>query len=753
MDPQVKRLVDAVASGHQGGLLPPVAERRGPFLSETRRLSGPADAEVLAAALSQPGFAPFGAALTRITAWGDAINARSRKTVAPWVPGLGNTGLFGPLVTELFTVCAAGRVPELESYCHRRTADWLRHLDDFFDRFARDRPELERCFGRLGPILELTAHGDETHNGGRRVLRLATRGGPALAYKARPACGEAVFLTAQSGGAGPDSVFALLNALTDAPELELPTLRCLHAGEGPDSRLWQEWVEAAPRRLVHREHGLTLSGPVAADGDGPRMWSRAGAVTAAAMAFGIADLIDGNLMTGLRGGDTEPRHHVVDLEVFGRPVGHLSETGLTAAPGPRHHVGFENRPRLCASHSPMAYFRRGRDGLELARPRTAWARSTTDTVVSDGSGRFGYGHHLPWFLRGAFDLWAVLCRHRDEVADFTRERFGTVLSRVVPRDTGEYCQLLYDRLLTGEPLPPDLHESERRQLESGDVPYYLAAPGDDRLSTIDGSAGPRPAEDRLWPGWPDTRGWDLAGLGMTLRGALEFAEVPGPRRAAGVRTGACEVAVDCPEFDSRLVYTWDADTHRVKVADLTEPEPLSEIAERLRRLDDADTVLRTAWVAGGRSDPELAARLDELGAGAVDWLEEVVDEHGWPTAGLVGEPAAAAAVRLLQHVDGAIGFRRRCLRELAAAARDGRAAPSDVAYVTDALCLAEGLPQHYGTKFERVDGELVPCRLADPGGVDAARARMGLSSLAEYAGRVRDRFDNPRPTDPAPGAA
>ncbi|ADD42137.1 DUF6624 domain-containing protein [Stackebrandtia nassauensis] len=742
------QVVEAVSHGRRGGLFPPVAAEVGTHVSQVRRLSGEADATVLAAALSAPAFAPLVDALDAATRWCERAGARNADVIDPEVLSLDNDGLFGAVFTELFTVCAADRLPDLDAFCRRRIADWLTHLDVFLARLCTEwRGDLDRYFGASGRIVELTAHGDETHNAGRRVLRLVSADGTAVAYKARPACGEALFLTADTGGEVPDSVFALLNRLTNRPEIELPTLRCQRRGEGVDSRLWQEWIEAAPRRPIHREHGLTVSGPVVAESDCPELWSRAGALVAAAMAFGIADLIDGNLLAGRRAGETGTRHYIVDVEVFGRPVDHLFQTGLTAESGPHHHVGFENRPRLCGVDALPVCFRQTDEGLELVRSRRSWARSVTDTVVSDAAGRFGYGPYLPHFVRGAFDLWAVLCRDRDEIGAFAREHRDGVFARVLPRDTGDYYTTLADRLLANAPLPSDLAESERGQLDAGDVPYYFAAIGDDRMSTIDGPVDdPKLTDDQLATEWPPVADWDLGGLGMTLRGALDYAATPALPRAAGVRVGASEVAVDWPEFDARLIYSWDAETNRVKVAELTEPEPLDEIAERLCRIDDADAVLRSSWVDGGRSDTELEAQLSELGAEAIAWLETVVDEHGWPTAEMVGTEAAAGAVRLLQHVDGALEFRRRCLRELEAAALDGRAELPDVAYVTDSLCLAEGVPQRYGTKFERRDGELVPCPLADPEGVDAARAAMGLSSLDEYTRRIRDRFDPATPT-------
>ncbi|MEU2146151.1 DUF6624 domain-containing protein, partial [Streptomyces globisporus] len=56
------------------------------------------------------------------------------------------------------------------------------------------------------------------------------------------------------------------------------------------------------------------------------------------------------------------------------------------------------------------------------------------------------------------------------------------------------------------------------------------------------------------------------------------------------------------------------------------------------------------------------------------------------------------------------------------------------------LCVDEGRPQVYGTKFEPVAGELVPWPIEEPEQVDRRRAALGMEPLADHTDRIRRRF-------------
>jgi len=81
-------------------------------------------------------------------------------------------------------------------------------------------------------------------------------------------------------------------------------------------------------------------------------------------------------------------------------------------------------------------------------------------------------------------------------------------------------------------------------------------------------------------------------------------------------------------------------------------------AELLRRMDK-DQAARHAR--------DMAA-VEAADADNLPWLKQLVAEHGWPGASMVGTDGAHAAWLLTQHADRDPAFQRECLGLLAAAA-------------------------------------------------------------------------------------
>jgi hypothetical protein len=121
-------------------------------------------------------------------------------------------------------------------------------------------------------------------------------------------------------------------------------------------------------------------------------------------------------------------------------------------------------------------------------------------------------------------------------------------------------------------------------------------------------------------------------------------------------------------------------------------------------------------------------------------LREIVDEIGWPGVSAVGDQAAEAAWLIAQHADLDRAFQRRCL-ELMRTLAPGEVLPRHIASLEDRVLVGEGKPQRYGTQLRRTpDGRLEPAPIADPDGVDARRAAVGLERLAEYLARSAERL-------------
>ncbi|MFJ8649397.1 DUF4135 domain-containing protein [Streptomyces sp. NPDC093546] len=755
--PAVRKAVEAVRAGTAGRLFPPVLRPTDDgVLAHGRFPAGETDAATLAAALARPRFAPLTALLDTLDDWCRDTAARYGDLLAPGLPDVTDGALFGPLVTEAFTACAAGTPYDSETQCAR----WTAFLDRLLERLARDAagPWFDQPSLRL-PVTGLEAQDGETHNGRRRVVRVRMSGGGSIAYKPRPAGGEPLFLDPH------DSVFALLNTLPPASgAIRLPVLRCT-PGSGPDGReyTWQEWLEPPVQwGVVRRSPGLRLSGTRLGRRQARRFWHRAGALAAAAFRFGIADLGEGNVLAGTRPDEPEPLLHPVDVEVFLTPLRRLYDTGLVADTdaGDHHHPGLEDRARWCTVDGPVAHFTEGPGGrLRLVRRRRPCARAETRTVVADTEGRTGYGPYLPAFLRGMFDAWTLMSRHHGTIRAFVDGAARDRYVRVLVKPTAAYTEFLADRLTRtasgqeyGAPERDDFGPAETAQLDGLDVPYFFRSARGGPLLSAGPPHTPVPAEPQ--PEWPpsaavrDERGRDLAGLGVALRDAAEYAyDTVGPRtlhgdgvlvRLTDRRTG--EARFDWPEVGRRITYAWSRSTVHVRAEPLARPAPAPDVRGRLLRVDRLDAELRARWVASGFTDGHVEERLRALTVPAMNWLRDVVDHHGWPGHALVGPAAAAAACRLVQHAEGPLPFQRECLRLVEEAARDGDLPWRQVAYVTDALRVQEGRPQLYGTKFRMREGRLEPCPMEQPDLVDERRRDLGMEPLARYAARLRRRY-------------
>jgi Family of unknown function (DUF6624) len=164
------------------------------------------------------------------------------------------------------------------------------------------------------------------------------------------------------------------------------------------------------------------------------------------------------------------------------------------------------------------------------------------------------------------------------------------------------------------------------------------------------------------------------------------------------------------------------------------PDLRAELLRRAERDQDARRQAERDW------EPVAAVDAENL-----PWLKQVIAETGWPGRSLVGEDGAHAAWLLAQHADLDPGFQRACLTLMTEAAGHGEASPSEVAYLTDRVLLAEGPPQEYGTQLAGRDGCWQPRLLRDPGLVDQRRAAMGLGPIADHLAGVTSQLGPPKP--------
>ena len=140
----------------------------------------------------------------------------------------------------------------------------------------------------------------------------------------------------------------------------------------------------------------------------------------------------------------------------------------------------------------------------------------------------------------------------------------------------------------------------------------------------------------------------------------------------------------------------------------------------------------------------LAAEQLEVDEANYIRLEEIFAQYGWPGPGLVSAEASDAAWLILQHAD--IERQRKFLPQLRLEVDEGRALPSNLAYVEDEVSLADTGEQIFGTEISIEDDRVFVPPVVDPANLDQRRADVGLPPMAAYLeraeseiGRVVDR--------------
>lgn len=134
---------------------------------------------------------------------------------------------------------------------------------------------------------------------------------------------------------------------------------------------------------------------------------------------------------------------------------------------------------------------------------------------------------------------------------------------------------------------------------------------------------------------------------------------------------------------------------------------------------------RGLWAFAGE-----AIRLERVDRPNRRWVRETVAD-GWPTAEAVGADGLEALFTLVQHAD--LELQREALAPFRAAWRRGELGGEPLALLTDRILMGEGRPQLYGSQFRATPAQgmaLYP--IEDAGSVDARRAAMGMTPLADY---------------------
>ena len=177
----------------------------------------------------------------------------------------------------------------------------------------------------------------------------------------------------------------------------------------------------------------------------------------------------------------------------------------------------------------------------------------------------------------------------------------------------------------------------------------------------------------------------------------------------------------------------DAARRRQELIDKNGPGTDAALRAQLIAMRDADQDARGVahGEAKNKDKLQMASNMAEIDAQLTAQLKEIVAKSGWPTISSVGMDASNGAMLLLTHTPDH-AWQLSLLPLLTKLADEGRIDGVPLAFVIDKELVAEGKLQRYGTQFTRVDSGIGMYGVEDPGGLDAARTRVGLPPIDEY---------------------
>lgn len=153
---------------------------------------------------------------------------------------------------------------------------------------------------------------------------------------------------------------------------------------------------------------------------------------------------------------------------------------------------------------------------------------------------------------------------------------------------------------------------------------------------------------------------------------------------------------------------------------------------------EADQVVRQGLGPEAFQDTAFMERLLRTDAANRERLTEIIEQHGWPTAELVGRAGAEAAFLLLQH--GPVELQERMLPEIEREVRARQLDPQDYALLVDRVRAKRGQPQLYGTQYELKEGDLVQTPVEEPEQLHRRRSELGLPPIADYERALREQY-------------
>lgn len=179
--------------------------------------------------------------------------------------------------------------------------------------------------------------------------------------------------------------------------------------------------------------------------------------------------------------------------------------------------------------------------------------------------------------------------------------------------------------------------------------------------------------------------------------------------------------------------------------------PPPEMADPAARLADLRIELlrmqaRDQEVRKGDWSQEEIREMMEVDAAHLPRIKQMVAEHGFPTAELVGRDGVDAAWLLVQHADADPAFQEQVLAAITPRVERGEISRHQFILLTDRVLAGQGKPQRYGSQLLAQAGQWVPKPIEAPEAeVDQRREAMGDMPLADYICMATQMFPPPPP--------
>lgn len=164
-----------------------------------------------------------------------------------------------------------------------------------------------------------------------------------------------------------------------------------------------------------------------------------------------------------------------------------------------------------------------------------------------------------------------------------------------------------------------------------------------------------------------------------------------------------------------------------------------ELRAELLKMREIDQKARAACAEGKAAEQMkcLVETAEKIDVPNMKRLEEIFDEHGFPTAAMIGKDGVEAFLLILQHAPDE-RLRQKLLKPIEKAFKHKEISPSQYAGFVDRLLVRQNKPQIYGSNFDMKDGKLVMSKTKDLKNLDRRRRKIGLPPIAEYVKMLKE---------------